>query len=96
MATRNRYSQQFKERAARKALIRGNRTIAAIAAELGVSHHNLKNWLAHPQFTHLCGDSGTAERGPSQPVSSVPVPAMADTSLRRLPAASAHRAAQEG
>lgn len=58
MRTRNRYSQPFKEQAVRKALLRGNRTIAAIALELGVSHHNLKNWLAHPQFAHLCGQMG--------------------------------------
>jgi len=47
------YSPAFKEEVVRKMLMRGNRTIADMAAELNVPYHSVKNWLRNPKMAHL-------------------------------------------
>lgn len=48
-----RYSPAFKEEVVRKMLLRGNRTIADMAAELNVPYHSVRNWLRNPKMAHL-------------------------------------------
>ena len=45
------YSEGFKEQALTKVFSRGNRTIQAIADELNISLHTLKNWMKKPVST---------------------------------------------
>lgn len=42
------YSEGFKEQALSKVFSRGNRTVQAVADELNISLHTLKNWMKNP------------------------------------------------
>lgn len=42
------YSEGFKEQARSKVFSRGNRTVQAVADELNISLHTLKNWMKKP------------------------------------------------
>jgi transposase-like protein len=42
------YSEGFKERALSKVFSRGDRTVQAVADELNISAHTLKNWMKKP------------------------------------------------
>src|SRR5690606_12353486 len=43
------YSPAFREEVVRKVLMRGERTIGQMAAELNVPYHSVRNWLRKPQ-----------------------------------------------
>jgi len=47
------YNQVFREAVVRKLLMRGNRTIADIAAELNVPYHKARSWLRSSKMANL-------------------------------------------